>query len=84
MASSDYFKGVNLRAVKEQIIFSIVVDFESLLHSNFTDNMKLIIRSMNKNGIYNFLSMVPLWRRKEFWHTEKALETARFGTFLVS
>ncbi|KAL6547284.1 hypothetical protein OROMI_023005 [Orobanche minor] len=65
MASIDYFKGVNLRAVKEQIVFSIVVDFESLLQSNFTDDMKYIVRSMKRNGIYNFLNIDPQHLYKE-------------------
>ncbi|KAL6561774.1 hypothetical protein OROMI_017375 [Orobanche minor] len=57
MASADHFKGVNLRAVKEQIVFSIVVDFESLLQTNFTDDMKFIVRNMKRNDIYNFLNI---------------------------
>ncbi|KAL6588255.1 hypothetical protein OROMI_001233 [Orobanche minor] len=65
MASSDFFKGVNLRAVKEQIIFSIVVDFESLLQTHFTEDMKLIVRSMKRNGIYNFLNIDPQHLYKE-------------------
>ncbi|KAL6573296.1 hypothetical protein OROHE_001755 [Orobanche hederae] len=65
MASTDYLKGVNLRAVKEQIVFSIVVDFESLLQTNFTDDMKLIVRSMKRNGIYNFLNIDPQHLYKE-------------------
>ncbi|KAL6536743.1 hypothetical protein OROMI_026324 [Orobanche minor] len=65
MASTDYFKGVNLRAVKEQIVFSIVVDFESLLQTNFTDDMKFIVRNMKRNDIYNFLNINPQHLYKE-------------------
>ncbi|KAL6565434.1 hypothetical protein OROHE_004489 [Orobanche hederae] len=65
MASTNYFKGVNLQAVKEQIIFSIVVDFESLLQSNFTEDMKYIVRNMKRNGIYNFLNVNPQHLFKE-------------------
>ncbi|KAL6565073.1 hypothetical protein OROMI_016523 [Orobanche minor] len=65
MASADHFKGVNLRVVKEQIVFSIVVDFESLLQTNFTDDMKFIVHNMKRNGIYNFLNIDPQHLYKE-------------------
>ncbi|KAL6584640.1 hypothetical protein OROMI_003929 [Orobanche minor] len=87
MASSNYFCGVNLRAVKEQIIFSIVVEFESLLQINFTEDMKLIVRQMKRNGIYNFLNINPQHLYKEvviaFYQeatvTEHGIESSIFG-----
>ncbi|KAL6548587.1 hypothetical protein OROGR_009008 [Orobanche gracilis] len=59
MEVARYFDGVNLKLVKEQILFSIVVDFEGLLESNMTGQMERLIRNFKKNGIYNFLSINP-------------------------
>ncbi|KAL6507603.1 hypothetical protein OROGR_023798 [Orobanche gracilis] len=86
-SSTDYFTGVNLKEVKEQIIFSIVVDFESLLQTNFTEEMKDIIRHMKMNGIYNFLSINPQHLFKEavisFYQeavvTNQGIESTIFG-----
>ncbi|KAL6518331.1 Kinesin-like protein KIN-7M, chloroplastic [Orobanche minor] len=52
MDSTTYFKCVNLKIVKEKIIFSIIVDFEGLLKTNPTDDMKHIIRQMKKNATH--------------------------------
>ncbi|KAL6545335.1 hypothetical protein OROGR_009209 [Orobanche gracilis] len=65
MEAAKYFNGVNLKLVKEQILFSIVVDFEGLLESNMTGEMERLIRNFKKNGIYNFLSINPTNLYKE-------------------
>ncbi|KAL6498642.1 hypothetical protein OROGR_028189 [Orobanche gracilis] len=65
MEVAKYFNGVNLKLVKEQILFSIVVDFEGLLESNMTGQMERLIRNFKKNGIYSFLSINPTNLYKE-------------------
>ncbi|KAL6562709.1 hypothetical protein OROGR_003716 [Orobanche gracilis] len=65
MASAKYFEGVNLKLVKEQILFNIVVNFEGLLESHMTAQMECLIRNFKNNGVYNFLSICPAQLYKE-------------------
>ncbi|KAL6494898.1 hypothetical protein OROGR_030817 [Orobanche gracilis] len=57
MEAAKYFEGINLKLMKEQILFSIVVDFKGLLESNMTGQMEWMIMNFKKNDIYNFLSI---------------------------
>ncbi|KAL6524266.1 hypothetical protein OROGR_016700 [Orobanche gracilis] len=65
MVIAQYFEGVNLKLVKEQILFSIVVDFEGFLESNMTNQMERLIRNFKKNEVFNFLNISPAHLYKE-------------------
>ncbi|KAL6506206.1 hypothetical protein OROGR_024387 [Orobanche gracilis] len=66
MVIAQYFEGVNLKLVKEQILFSIVVDFEGFLESNMTNQMERLIRNFKKNGVFNFLNISLAHLYKEY------------------